>query len=110
MRQYATLRKLQLAAQQGNCHGFLFRPQTDLCQHSPAALRIELSPRQQELHIHIHKQRGGQAGQQLSLYRSPLLRSQQLLAVPKNYTQPRAVEAPSPRVPTRPTEEKRLWH
>lgn len=110
MRQYPVLRKLQLAAQQGNCHGFLFRPCTDLRQHSPASLRLELKPGQQELHLHIHKQRGGQAGQQLSLQRSPLLRSQELLAVPKYYPQPSKAKPFSRPLPTLPAEEKRLWH
>jgi hypothetical protein len=82
------LRKLQLAAQTNHCWMVLFRPQKASLQHSPAELRIELSPervpnnspelapnnspeqssnKRQGLKITILKQRGGWSGQELCL-------------------------------------------
>ncbi len=67
------LRRLQLAAQQGNCLGVLFRP-TVAAQHaSPSALRIKLSHGSHpvfgnsHLRLNILKQRGGWSGQTLQL-------------------------------------------
>ncbi|PLX62963.1 translesion DNA synthesis-associated protein ImuA [Sedimenticola selenatireducens] len=41
------LRRLQLAAEQGGCPGFLFRPRAAASQSSPAALRLLLSAQAQ---------------------------------------------------------------
>ncbi len=38
------LRRLQLAAEQGRCHGFVFRPARVERQSSPAALRLRIEP------------------------------------------------------------------
>ena len=110
VRQYAALRKLQLAAQQGNCLGFMFRNAVELRQHSPAALRLSLNAEGEQLRVEIHKQRGGQAGQQVLLQRDSRLRSQQLLAVPRHFQQP-VENLPLPKTPPQPQPgERRLWH
>ncbi len=67
------MRKLQLAAQSNACWAVLFRPQGALKQHSPAALRIKLSPMEQHLRLDILKQRGGWSGQALCLKTDKLL-------------------------------------
>ena len=70
---YAALRRLQLAAQ--GCAGpvFLFRPAGSARALSPAALRIRLEPDAEQLGLEILKQRGGRAGQRLSIMREQVL-------------------------------------
>lgn len=68
----AQLRKLQLAAQASHGLSVLFRPSHCAAEASPAALRIELSAQaatEPACHLHILKQRGGWAGQTLTLPR-----------------------------------------
>jgi cell division inhibitor SulA/protein ImuA len=59
---HPSLRRLQLAAEAGNCSGFLFR-RAAACEHSsPAALRLRLAPAHdaaRRLHVQILKRRGG---------------------------------------------------
>lgn len=53
---YAELRRLQLAAARGNTLAVLFRPREAAHQHSPAALRLQMSAYRE---VHILKQRSG---------------------------------------------------
>ena len=52
------IRRLQLAAQKGHNLGILLRPSRSGQQPSPAPLRLELGPLQQELQVRIVKCRG----------------------------------------------------
>ncbi|MEM9396157.1 MAG: translesion DNA synthesis-associated protein ImuA [Pseudomonadota bacterium] len=61
---YAELRRLQLAAARGNSLAVLFRPQEAAHQHSPAALRLQMSAYRQ---VHILKQRSGIQGTEVYL-------------------------------------------
>lgn len=70
---YATLRRLQLAAQGGAAAAFLFRPLRATREASPAALRIALRAADDQLAIEILKQRGGRSGQQLTIARDAAL-------------------------------------
>lgn len=88
---YRELRRLQLAAQTGQCLGFLFCPPSALKQQSPAALRLQLQAKpgispssssdnsQLELDglaITVIKQRGGQAQQHCHIPRASWLQPQ----------------------------------
>ena len=53
---YSELRKLQLAAAEGDSLAVLFRSQKAAAQHAPASLRLLVSAYRQ---VHILKQRGG---------------------------------------------------
>jgi hypothetical protein len=53
------LRRLQLAAAQGDSFGVVFRPVRGAAQSSPAALRLMLTHDQQQRTLHILKNRGG---------------------------------------------------
>lgn len=66
---YAQLRKLQIAAQEGQSWAVLFRPAQLATQSSPAGLRITLQARPRHMALHILKQPGGWGGQQLELPR-----------------------------------------
>jgi len=70
---YRALRRLQLAAQGSASLAFLFRPPQAAHSLSPAALRIVLRGTREHLALEIVKQRGGQAGQQLTLARANAL-------------------------------------
>ena len=70
---YRALRRLQLAAQGSASLAFLFRPPQAAHSLSPAALRIVLRGTREHLALEILKQRGGQAGQQLTLARANAL-------------------------------------
>ncbi len=52
------LRRLQLAAETGDCAAFLFRPATVAGQTSPAALRLLLTPEARALKLDVIKCRG----------------------------------------------------
>ena len=65
---YAQLRKLQIAAQEGQSWAVLFRPAQLAAQSSPASLRIALQAEPRHVGLHILKQPGGWAGQQLAYY------------------------------------------
>jgi cell division inhibitor SulA/protein ImuA len=54
-----SLRRLQLAAEEGGCWGIIFRPADTVCQSSPAALRLKLSVGIQGVDIQVLKCRGG---------------------------------------------------
>ena len=56
------LRRLQLAAEEGQCWAVLFRPLEALNQRSPAALRIRLMRADGLTHVKILKCRGGRPG------------------------------------------------
>ncbi|WP_428610266.1 translesion DNA synthesis-associated protein ImuA [Sedimenticola sp.] len=56
------LRRLQLAAEQGECPGFLFRSRAAATQSSPAALRLLLQPQPQGLGVELLKCRGRRPG------------------------------------------------
>ncbi|MCB1788471.1 MAG: translesion DNA synthesis-associated protein ImuA [Chromatiaceae bacterium] len=60
--QTAQLRRLQLAAEQGDCPGVLFRPLRAAAQGSPATLRLRLRPAPLGLEVEILKRRGGWGG------------------------------------------------
>jgi len=57
-----SLRRLQLAAEEGGCWGIIFRPAHTRCQNSPAALRLELTVGSQGTDVKILKCRGGNPG------------------------------------------------
>lgn len=52
------LRRLQLAAEAGRCHGFLFRDLRHADEASPAPLRLAVRRERGELRIRVHKCRG----------------------------------------------------
>ncbi|MCB1774969.1 MAG: translesion DNA synthesis-associated protein ImuA [Gammaproteobacteria bacterium] len=60
--QAAQLRRLQLAAERGDCPGVLFRPPRAARQASPAALRLRVRPAPLGLEVEALKRRGGWAG------------------------------------------------
>lgn len=55
---FRVLRRLQLAAEQGQCWGILFRAPQFASQPSPAALRLRLRARDDRLEVQILKVRG----------------------------------------------------
>ncbi len=57
------LRRLQLAAEEGDTLGILFRPPAARAQPSPAALRLSLEPHPRGLRVEVLKRRGGWGGQ-----------------------------------------------
>ena len=60
--QTAQLRRLQLAAEQGDCSALLFRPLRTAGQGSSAALRLRVRPAPLGLEVEVLKRRGGWAG------------------------------------------------
>lgn len=56
-----SLRRLQLAAEEGGCHGFVFRPARHATNPSPAALRLQLDPEPGALCVRVLKCRGAVA-------------------------------------------------
>lgn len=60
--QTAQLRRLQLAAEQGDCLGVLFRAPRTAGQSSPAALRLRVQSVPLGLEVGILKRRGGRPG------------------------------------------------
>jgi hypothetical protein len=56
-----SVRRLQLAAEEGRCHGFLFRPLRHAANPSPAALRLQLEPSPGALRLRVLKCRGAVA-------------------------------------------------
>ncbi|MFS1524884.1 translesion DNA synthesis-associated protein ImuA [Microbulbifer sp. 2304DJ12-6] len=63
------LRRLQLAAQRGNCLHFHFRPHTESLSPSPASLRLQLHSNGAQLVLERLQQPGGASGRRLSLAR-----------------------------------------
>lgn len=61
----AQVRRLQLAAEQGDCLGVLFRDARDRSQASPAALRLTVTPEPGGLRVKVLKRRGGFGGAEL---------------------------------------------
>ena len=59
----AQLRRLQLAAEQGDCPGILFRSPRAASQASPAALRLRVRPSPLGLEVGVVKRRGAWAGE-----------------------------------------------
>jgi hypothetical protein len=60
------IRRLQLAAEAGGSLGILYRPRKAAQEHSPAALRLQLTAGTPDgIAVEIHKSRGGRAGQRL---------------------------------------------
>lgn len=62
------VRRLQLAAEQGDCLGVLFRSLEAVRQYSPAALRLQVTPSSAGLNLAVLKRRGGWGGQGCSLH------------------------------------------
>jgi cell division inhibitor SulA/protein ImuA len=60
--QSAQLRRLQLAAEQGDCPGVLFRHPRTLRQGSPAAVRLRVWPSPLGLEVEVLKRRGAWGG------------------------------------------------
>ncbi|WP_066962743.1 translesion DNA synthesis-associated protein ImuA [Microbulbifer sp. Q7] len=74
------LRRLQLAARDGDCLHFHFRPGSCAQTPSPAALRLQLKSDGEQLALHLFKQLSGKSGQRLHLARNPdLVRQDQPL-------------------------------
>jgi hypothetical protein len=65
--QDAQLRRLQLAAEQGDCLGVLFRDARARRQASPAALRLSVTPEPGGLRVRVLKRRGGFGGAELQV-------------------------------------------
>lgn len=65
--QAAQIRRLQLAAEQGQCIGVLFRGLGDTRQSSPAALRLRVSPSLLGMDVEVIKRRYGWGGQSCSV-------------------------------------------
>ncbi|GAA5444256.1 cell division inhibitor SulA [Microbulbifer sp. NBRC 101763] len=63
------LRRLQLAARNGECLHFHFRPISESQNPSPASLRLQLGSDGEQLAVNLLKQRGGTGGQSLHLAR-----------------------------------------
>jgi hypothetical protein len=61
------LRRLQLAAAETATPALLFRPVVRARQPSPARLRLQAEPTKAGLRLTVHKQRGGNGGQQIQL-------------------------------------------
>ena len=61
--QTAQLRRLQLAAEQGDCPGILFRSPRAAGQGSPAALRLRVRPVPLGLEVEVLKRRGAWGGE-----------------------------------------------
>ena len=70
---YASLRRLQIAARNAPGPAFLFRAPAAGNTLSPAALRIRLEHMSGRLRLSILKQRGGRAGQEVLIERPPQL-------------------------------------
>ncbi len=66
------LRRLQLAAEAGQAHGFLFRHSQTRQQHSPAALRLQLLPGEGQIALDIIKCRGRYFKQPVTISNSAL--------------------------------------
>jgi len=64
------LRRLQLAAEEGQSIAFVYRPPRALRNPSPAAVRLALRPATRALRIDVLKARGGQGGSVLCPLRS----------------------------------------
>lgn len=73
---YAELRKLQVAAAERGCMGFVFGHPRSADAASPAALRLRLTAEADGLAVEILKQRGTQAGQRVVLETPVPLRKQ----------------------------------
>ena len=65
------LRRLQVAARDGDCLHFHFRPGSSADTPSPATLRLKLQSDGEQLVLHLLKQLNGKSGQRLHLARSP---------------------------------------
>ena len=65
--QTVQVRRLQLAAEQGDCLGVLFRSLRDAAVSSPAALRMKVAPSPLGLDVEVLKRRAGWGGQSCSV-------------------------------------------
>ncbi|MCQ3829341.1 translesion DNA synthesis-associated protein ImuA [Microbulbifer elongatus] len=65
------LRRLQVAARDGDCLHFHFRPGSCAQTPSPAALRLQLKSDGEQLALHLFKQLSGRSGQRVHLARNP---------------------------------------
>ncbi len=63
----ARARRLQLAAEEGDCLGLLFRPPGAAAQSSMAALRLEVKPHEAGLEVTVLKRPAGWGGRRLVL-------------------------------------------
>lgn len=61
------VRRLQLAAEKGDCMGVLFRCRNEARQASPAALRLQVSADDEGLLLRVLKRRGGWGGASLKV-------------------------------------------
>ncbi|WP_226662611.1 translesion DNA synthesis-associated protein ImuA [Microbulbifer aggregans] len=74
------LRRLQLAAREGDSLHFHFRPSSSAATPSPAALRLHLQGDGEQLAVHLLKQLNGKSGQRIHLARrADLIRRDQPL-------------------------------
>lgn len=110
---YHQRRQLQLSAARGRCSVFFLSNQNLEATASPAALRIALQAKGKHLQLHIHKQRGGRAGQTLQLLRDPRLWQHRNLHALSPANQSPA-QGPDKRLNTatykEPTGEQTRWH
>jgi cell division inhibitor SulA/protein ImuA len=68
MLRFAELRRLQLAAERGDCLGVLFRPAASLREPSPAALRLTVARQPDGWQVRVVKRRSGWGGGMLALH------------------------------------------
>lgn len=68
---YRSLRRLQLAAEEGGASGFLFRPESAARLPSPAPLRLTLALEEKSLAVRILKRRGASSSTLLRLALQP---------------------------------------
>lgn len=85
----SSLRRLQLAAEQGACRLFLFRPPHCARLASPAVLRLRLSPAATGLSVELLKSRGGRPAHLILPYDHALALSASA-AAPSGRPAPRA--------------------
>ena len=72
---FSELRRMQLAAENGQKMVFLFRPAQAVSESSPAALRLQLDSHDGDLQVRVLKCRGQRARQPIKLRRLQLLQS-----------------------------------
>lgn len=100
---YAELRKLQVAAAERHCVGFLFNHPRHADTASPAALRLQLNAQGDGLSVEILKQRGSAAGDKVLLEtprslakQRPLRERAAVVSAPeRRLPPPRSIQLPS---------------
>lgn len=90
-----SLRRLQLAAEEGGAWGVLFRNALASAQTSPAALRLQLQHREAGLGVHLLKCRGGTNQREVVIDLSLQPRTQPAAPAPETQADPAPEAAPA---------------